>query len=614
MIRKGTDIKTADAIPLITKKLELKQEFIHNGGFEFSVDKLDRGELLWVLVELQIFNYNIDVLVTTKTIVYVEIRNMNIEATAESLAYNSITKGVRLIDSLKQVTKSVSGLNVIAPDFDSEGALYDNFLLNGSLLRRNLDVPFNLSLKTISEGLKEFNADFETNDNVFFGLEKDFYRDEECFFFDEVQFSEFIKMFNQKYAINIFDFKYKSHQSLKEKEQPNSTDTIHGEIKLLLANKMTENSRTIDVGWIRDSFLLDEARKKSYEISKDTSYQNDNDIFILDCVKNDSDLVFIEATELYHEWVGGANRLLLRSRDELNFQILGIEANSIFEIQNDTNAGTYNIEKVDTQQLTLIPINVGAMQSANDGKRFTKYKYILKKEQVNYISRTNEGLTGDNVKSLGSFANLRYSAKRNVLNYYQSYLATCNISNDGKEIEVNEYLHNGECIIDVDGLRTKENDPIIPKNPILSPYMYENVVFANVSIGEFIALKKAVRSKRGYIRTINNNGMPIKLYPKKMSYIKANEELTISEAEEKFEPDYIKITVNSKFVIFNGSLKLLKTKWTDNNGWEIKDNLVSIFDRRGYRYFKPVYWHRISINGVIFKTLNEFENTMKLIN
>jgi hypothetical protein len=254
------------------------------------------------------------------------------------------------------------------------------------------------------------------------------------------------------------------------------------------------------------------------------------------------------------------------------------------------------------------------MQTANDGKRFTKYRYVLKKEHVDYISRTDEGLVGNNIKSIKSFANLRYSLKRNVLNFYGAYLATCNIANLGKEISVNEYLHNGECEIELDGLKVKENAPFLPTKPILSPFAYENIVFSNVSMKEFIELKKEIRTKRGYIRTINKNGFPIKIYPKKMSYIKATEELTISEAEEKYELDYIDIVVDNTFVSFNGTVKLLNKGWSDYNGWDIKNNMVSLFDRRGYRYFKPVYWHKITINGYKAVDIKDFETRMKLIN
>jgi hypothetical protein len=45
------------------------------------------------------------------------------------------------------------------------------------------------------------------------------------------------KTFNPKYTVNEFNYKYKKLQSLKENEEPNSADTIHGDSRFVLLTK-----------------------------------------------------------------------------------------------------------------------------------------------------------------------------------------------------------------------------------------------------------------------------------------------------------------------------------------------------------------------------------------
>jgi hypothetical protein len=52
----------------------------------------------------------------TLTISYYDSRN------ADTIAYNSIANSVRLVDVMRQVTKSISGLQINAPRFEALGS------------------------------------------------------------------------------------------------------------------------------------------------------------------------------------------------------------------------------------------------------------------------------------------------------------------------------------------------------------------------------------------------------------------------------------------------------------------------------------------------------------
>ena len=48
---------------------------------------------------------------------------------------NSIAPSFRLVDVMRQVVKSISGLDITAPRFEVGGDFYDNRLLNGNSFR-----------------------------------------------------------------------------------------------------------------------------------------------------------------------------------------------------------------------------------------------------------------------------------------------------------------------------------------------------------------------------------------------------------------------------------------------------------------------------------------------
>jgi hypothetical protein len=599
-IKKGLTYATSELIA------DIRNVLIKNGeSVEFNINtiidipELKRGESIWIYLFIgQILAYKITAIVNT----------CQISITAESTAYNSITKAVRLNDVQKQIIKSYAGLNVLAPRYEPNGEFYDTFLLNGNLLRSITDKPFEISLDDIEESLTEHNASYEVNDRVFFGTYPDFYTNTECGFFDNTQFSQFSKKFNEKHSINTFNFKYKAYQALKENEQPNSDDTIHGETTMLLGNKMVENTKAVMVEWIRDSFLIDEARKKSIEITTGTAYQNDSDLFALDCVKNENDLSYTEASELNHEWNTGTSKLILRSNETLNFKIIGVFEGTPFEIKApDKNTGFYTVSKVSEQELQLTWVSGGAMTTNNDGVRFTQYTYLIPKEQIPYVSRTTEGITTtSNIKSPETFANILYSVKRNILNYYNSYLATCNLYHKEKAITTTAYKNNGEATIVANDVTTVENQEIVPSGIILSPIMYNDIIFANVEFEDYLELTKNIRSKRGFIRCIDNNDRVIKIYPVNMKWDVLSKELNI-KAEEKYDPIDMTIIKENKIITINGEVQLY------NLLWKIEDDKLAVFDMNRERLFNPVFWDAVTINEAFAPTITVLEEWMALL-
>lgn len=595
-----------------------------NTDYTVTIDNLERGDKVWIgyyfrLEETTLFG-------RLEAFGYMNLQSIKI--TAESLAYNSITPSFRLIDVMRQVVKSTSGLDISAPRFDMGGEFYDNRLINGNFLRDaiyNTDgtkKPFYISLEDIQKSITEMNADHEINNDgeVFFGTENDFYTSYESGFFDNTQFSEMTKIFNPRFSVNEFSYSYKNFQALKENEELNSADNIHGESKYVFANKMVENKKEVSIEWVRDAFLIESNRRKATEVSTDTASQDDDTLFAIDAIPTPGDVSFKESSFLQHSFNPSTNELTLRSDGKVNFKSLGIAVGSVFSILSpDINAGDYTVlanaksqgssvqDITSNNSLLLSRITDGVLSDSNNGERNTKYIYRIDDALIPFTNYTNQNFTAiANLNAANQYSNLRYSIRRNINNYYEPYLATCNLYHKNTSIKNTWYKNNGECITTYNGVTLKENDSFIPANPILSPFMYDNIVFANVEFTDFIALQNSIRSNRGYIRTIDNNNRVIKVYPVTMKYQILSKELTI-KAEEKYEPKTMTINSGNKFLLINNETYV---KALD---WELKDNKLFVYDKRRQLLYNGVFFNNVAINNSLTDDIEEFKKRMKLL-
>jgi hypothetical protein len=514
--------------------------YTYNQSFEVTIPSLSSGQSLFVWHEVVTRNQT-DYNTVTAT---VSCKGMKVNISAESDTFNSIAPSFRLVDVMRQVVKSISGLNISAPRFEIDQDFYDNRLLNGNSLRAISNKPFYVSLEDLEKSLVELNVDWEINANgaIFFGSEDDFYINQEIKEFTNTQFSSFNKSFNPRFQINEFSYGYKNFQSLKENEEPQSADVIHGESKWVLQNKSVENKKEISIEWTRDAFLIETNRRKSLEIQPDTSSQNDDTLFVIDTLNTPSSVTYSEKATLLHSYSSTTSTLTLSSSGGINFVALGIEVGSFFEIIPPTihNATTYIVDSCSNNSLELK--TYGGTPSGYTDAFLTYFTYTLDEYIIPYTNYTNSGFTNiQNLIASDKFSNLRYSTRRNIEKYWKKYLATCNLYHRSQGLSSTWYKNNKDFTATYDGLTLVESAPIetgfINSTPNLTPFIYNDVVFANVEFSDFIALQNSLRTTRGYIKTYDNNGLPILLYPMTMKYENLSKELTI-KAEEKFTPTF----------------------------------------------------------------------------
>lgn len=568
----------------------------------YDVGSLQRGEKLYLYMNAG-----------TNGFARAKITKCDVTLTASSTAYNSVTPTFRLIDVMKQVALSISGLEVYAPRYDLGGQFYDTVLTSGKLLGANITDPFYVSWEDIEKSIRpENNADSEIqlDKRVFVGIEKDFYTTDECGFFDNTQFSGMIRKANPIYCLNEFKFKYAKYQSLKENIEPNSDSTIHGESILTPFNQKVENSKECSVQWNRDSILLDVQQRLSTIVSKDTATQEDDTVFAIDTIPTEGDRNFTESTTLQHSY--SPAYLSLRNKGDVNFIVLGIRIGTTFKINYpDPNNGDYQVYNVSQSELQLIRMSGGTISNANDGIRLTKYIYEIKQETIPITNRTNQDFTVVlNLISPELYSNLRYSVERNIRNYWNSFLATVNLYRKDKVIKNTFYKNNGKCETEYNGLRIIEKEDFIPTDPIVTPYMYDNVIFANVDFADFIELQRQIRTKRGFIRTIDNNRRALKLYPIKMSYENKSRQLTIS-GQEKFEKAYLTIVKQNGIITINDETKLRKVIY-DPVVLE-RDKKVLLFDTGRQILYNGVFWDKVSINNATAPSIEILKEWLSLL-
>ncbi len=573
---------------------------ISNGGsiqqdFNFPIDQLSRGEtvsLFWIVQGAATINFD-----------YIEITSL-------STAYNTITPTFRLIDVMKQIAKSIAGLDVYAPRYDYGGEFYDNVITSGKLLGGNISDPFYVSWDDIEKSIRpEHNAssEIQLDGRVFVGIYEDFYTGDECFFFDKTQFSSLEKNKNPKYHLVDFKLNFSKYQSLKEATEPNSESTIHGESTITTNDTNSDNHLENKVQWNRDAILLDVQQRLSTKVSKDTATQDDETLFAIDTIATENDQQFSESTSLQHTF--SSSYLSLRSNGDVNFIVLGIKVDTEFTIEYpDANAGNYNVSVITNTELQLVRTSGGSISSANDGARLTKYTYQIKQETIPLTNRTNEGFTAvTNLISPEKYSNLRYSVERLIRKYWDRFLATCNLAHKDEELTNTYYKNNGKCETEYAGLRVTEKENFIPLDPILTRNMYEGVVFANVDMSDVKTLFDNVRVKRGFIRTIDHNKRVLKLYPMKMSYENKSRKLTVS-GQEKFQKAYLTIVKENGIITVNDETKLRKLNYRIEEG-----NKITLYDLENYRLYNPVYWNVISVNGAMPETLEILKSWLDLL-
>lgn len=524
--------------------------------------------------------------------------------TGASTAYNTVIPMVRLYDAIKQVCVSSAKIGINAPIYEFGGELYSQFIASGNMVRQKLNKPFNLSLKAIEEGIIETNVDYEVGSKVFFGHHTEFYRPVEIMSLAQNQFEGYSKGFSERAMINRFNFGYKNFLSKKENSKENTEDSVHGESEWKLQNDNVENSKDISVGFIRDAFLIADMQEKAIREASTTADNDDDKIIILDVFEQLTGTYtqFTENDFLQHAYDPETTRLTLRNTGTFSWSMLGITVGVPFTILSGANAGTYTVYEVNN---TSIVLNRFFANPNTNGEFQTRFTYYIGNATLAGVARTNQGITTSNILNGENYPNLRFSAKRNIINYWNEFLANGNYFAN-KDILNTLYKNNPNATITYNGITTLEGENFIPNKKMLSPTLFKEMVYL-IEFSTFVEMMNLISTERGYFRGIDSNQLPIKFFVVEMTYNIATRECIIT-GEEKYDPSTINIDNTSR-----GMININNEYFVHELKYSVDGEKIKLTDMHGYLIYKPIFWHRISVNGRIAETKNQLLEWLQLL-
>lgn len=578
---------------------------INNEEVTITIPFVERGKKLWIWYRsfAQAANNSTTFgLVTT-------VHSLDIDISATGISYNTVVPAVRLIDVMRYVVKAAAGLEISAPRWDCGKQFYNQFLTSTSLMRRLGDKPFLMTFKRLIEDyMPEVFGGYQIQPDrkVFFGIYEDFYADYQCgdytyiYDSDNVQVEGFKVSKNEDLAINVFKYKYETYASQRESETENTYDLVHGESEWLLNVKRVQNKKEVTVGFIRDAFFIDLQRTKALSIKDNTATQDDDKVFIIDGYQLDAGKTFTETSVVRHRADGNYLTLVIGQTDgEVPFKwsMLGLQFYTNFIIHNTENAGEYSISGIGDTELLLFnggasPIDISEVN--------TQYTYSIEMN-VTYVNRIDEGFAEiANLNGGTRYGNLNFSIKRNILNYYNRFLASCSLYTN-EAIVNTRYDKNPAALTRIisETEAITEGEPFIPDNPILDAYIYK--VKFTMNMTEFLRLENQVRNKNGWIKFFDAEGFTRKGYIKEIKFTALSGMSTIDKLagevnavlEEKYQPFLIQI-----FGTFNGMISINGTNYSNDFEFRFDDyGKISIFDETGKRLTKPIPFNKIKVNN-----------------
>ena len=513
--RVGLDFSTSSEI-VIT---------IPNSGnnADFTIDgiSLNIGDSLWIYTRVVLDSSGETAIFTNN------VESARYDITATSLSNDTITQGVRLVDAMRRVVRSISGANIEAPAFENE--LHDQFIFTGSLLRNIRGREFNISLDDILNQIKEFYADYEIKPDgvVSFSLYDEFYPDNELAVFNQPAHLQFSSIFNDRYEINQINFEYENYEEGNNDDINQSYEGVHTECQMFVPNEMVENKKEIKLPWGRDPFWIEKIIRQGARSDESVSQEQDDDVAIISATTA-TNLVRNETLYVRHNVVGVENiqELILSSNGSFSFDLLGMFIGDVITISSQQigtgggaflNNGEYQIISISPVSIRLSPI---LSSPSFNGEAFTTINYTI--TTATLITETNEAFS-DIVGSTDTegFANMRFTPKRNIINYYGRYLATASFFKPLGTITNTKFIHNGDFSTSLLGTMefVTENQDIeisaLP-SPILKPFKVISEVFTDFDTA--FKLMDDSRSTRGYISIINTNDDRTKIHASKLVF------------------------------------------------------------------------------------------------
>lgn len=470
---------------------------------------------------------------------FTTLRKFSIDIESKSTAIDTVINATRYGDVLKHSLKAINGMDIIAPEFEVGGELYNLFCFSGNLIRQRDDVPFYFDFKDRKENFQAlFNGDVQINEESAFAIHYDkFYDDVENGVFLLAPNDEYLMNYNSDYAKNILEVKFKDYE--KDDDEENTLSAAHTESQWSINNTRTKGDKKIEIGDIFDPFKIEAQRRKTFK--ETTALDGDDKIHCMDAVTLAPNTRGGFSANMTHYITSDGRVKLLKNSNLPSWSFLGFNVGTLdFKIIHGANVGTYEVEDIEDTIITLRPISPSSQFYSGYNITTVSYPY----ENVLYQNRTNEGFDIiENIISPNNFGNLRFTI-RHCIAYWESYINTC-ASYISDDIKNTEFINNGSLVTQFQGgpIYTENGDITLASlsKKRVTPRVYDQDVI--VEYDEILSMMRKYQTLEtvgGYIRLLDNHQRVKKVYPKTLKYTWATKVLNII-GEEKAESELITV-------------------------------------------------------------------------
>jgi hypothetical protein len=448
---------------------------------------------------------------------------------------------------------------------------------------------------------------------LFIGQEDDYYPNIEIGAFLNKQDSNFNIGYNERFAVNEVNIKYDDFN--QDKDDENTRDAVHTEMETVNANRNVQNEKEIDINFIRDPFLIATTQDKAASETSSSLTQDDK-VFIFDVVETAPNQTRTVQRFLTHSINNDGNLQLLGSG--FNWSILGFVVGDVFTINTTSNSGTYTVLEITSNIITLEIISASP---TSIGRVITEFTYPL--TNVQYILRTSENFDLiEGIESPLEYGNLRYTLKRNLLNYRGSYLKTAT-NYKSENINVTYLKNNVNLVTQFNGGEViSELDPITQEqlsNPLLTPRMitckvlctYEQYLDFKGKLETISDTDNYIKVIGGFVRVYDNENRLLKGFAKSSDFTWANGTMDFT-LEEKWESDVTNITYDGYLYYINevgynlDGVTLLEYLVNDTN-------YIQFFDQNTRPLTNRVKFDLVSVNDVIYDSMTELLTAIELL-
>jgi hypothetical protein len=559
----------------------------------YNLPNIPRGQCLYLF-------WRVDEEESTGGATSVNSTSSKMTLTATSTAIDTVVKGVRWIDVIKQASKFTDALPITSTDLDLGGADYNNVCFNRRMISQNV-TNFNLETKKAFESVFEINQDYEPDENgIFIGHHSDYYTNTEIGNFQIIPSEDFSIEENDRCQINKFNYGYKSFE--QDRSANDTSQGIHTDAQFTFLNDNVENVKEVKNEFIRDPLLIQNI--VNLEVDKPlTSTEEDDKVMIVEVVPLAPSSFASWSARLLMRIVEGKLEILNRDSEGesndavINWLVLGFTVGASFQITNGENVGNYTVDSITQSVVTLTPV---AFTPTFNGDALITVKYFY--TGVLWTNRTNEGFAEILNLNTSRFGNLAYSIKRNLLRFGE-YMKSC-LLYTRRDIPNAYFKSNGECATRLSGESsllvedaTIEFDSL--PNPLTTAKIYNLTCVAEFN--EVLNVLEAYKVSRGFIRAYDSYGRVIKGYIQQLDHTWATNELKLT-LEERFETEFLTLTYADGVLTVNDAVYELGG---NSNWWIAENDYFKFFDVNSKPLCNFYKYNFISLNGSTFETKSE---------